>query len=402
MATRIKHKTVRKMLGSEDVLSLFQDMMGTSEGKKLDYDIVWPKFKKIRYHSARLIKILKWLVEATFVNKEKSEIEEYVQYMEDMYRETFTTADLDENENQDLLVDNDMRICHRPDFSKVPGEDLKVFTECYKNIEDTQFLTIAANICEALTPYRAHIGDKYNLDDRIFRICGIHLSPIPNLPQCNFKHFHTQSSAKSKESVKVYLHKLYTISHDIYEATQIPDIDPQKFAKLVMTSMKDVKKHIPRCDKAFKILENSVGLLESNFQKYYTDMKCSGNTSVIMENFIMDVTSDNESADISVRSQFRTIISKYRKLMSGSVAKDPRNKELLKHVEANLDVLENGEGLPSEPSPTPAEATAEEEVEEDAAPAPTKAEKKRAAKARNLAHKSMDKAIEESVDFHRD
>lgn len=398
MAARIQRKTVRKMLGSGDVLSLFQDMMGTSENKKLDYDIVWPKFKKIQHHSHRLISILKWLSEeAPFLDDpspEKAEIDAFVAKMEGMFKEIFAAPDLDRMEPKEMFEgDIEAKLDYRPDFSKV-AEDLPAFSECYQKIEDAEFLTIAASICEKLIPYRAHIEHKEKLDDRIFRLCGVHLAPIPDLPQCDFKTFHTNAGSKSKEYVKVYLHKLFNMTHDIYTATQIPDVDPKKFAEMVMNSMRDVKKQIPRCDQAFSILENSVGLLEGNFQSYYTDMKCSGNTSVIMENFILDVTKANQGASVTVRSQFRTIITKYRKMMSQSLANDPRNRELLKHVDANLESLEKGDDGDEDDEED--EDAGSPDVEEEA-PVRTPAEKKSSAKARNQAHRSMDKAINKST-----
>lgn len=392
MAKRIKHKVVKKMLGSSDVLGLFQDMMGTSEDKKYDYDIVWPKYKKIRHHAARFVRLVAWLRDTPRLLQTadiRTDIEAFAARLEALFASAFSSPNLDPPLDGQT---EEQKINHAPDFSAVPGKDIAAFTECYRVLESNEIFIIATQACEYLVRFRSYIEDKTQLKDRVFFVCGAELVPFQSVPSCDFKYLHTQASLPDRETIKVFLHKLLTITYEINRATQIPDIDPAQFAETIMSSMSEIKKHIPRCDQAFGILERSVDLLQNNFGEYYADMKCSGNSSMVMENFIIDVSKKSEGASVLVRTQFRTIIQKYRSLMKDSLDQDPRTRELMAHVDANLDQLEHPEddtgGVEQPPEPAV--------PEEEAGPcesAKTPAEKKRSAKARNKAHRDIETAL---------
>jgi hypothetical protein len=132
---------------------------------------------------------------------------------------------------------------------------------------------------------------------------------------------------------------MYTIGHDVYEAVSAPDVDVSEFVGVIMSSIGEVKKHIPRCDQAFQKIIESVDLLKGNFNGYYKDYTASGNPTIIMENFVLDVSKNTKSSP-AVTAQFRRIITHYRKLASQQ-ASHPKLQSLFAQVDANFQELEN-------------------------------------------------------------
>jgi hypothetical protein len=112
-----------------------------------------------------------------------------------------------------------------------------------------------------------------------------------------------------------------------------------------MGSIEEVKKAIPRCDQAFQKIIDSISLLKGNFSNYYKDFTISGNPTIIMENFVLDVSKNTKSSP-TVMAQFRKIISHYRKLASQH-ASNPKLQSLFSQVDANFKELEKCESSDS-------------------------------------------------------
>jgi hypothetical protein len=134
------------------------------------------------------------------------------------------------------------------------------------------------------------------------------------------------------------LHKLYKISHDVYDVMSSPDIDVNEFIQVIMASLDDVKKHIPRCGEAFDLIASSVNLLQNNFDDYYKDYVASNNPTIIMENFVLDVSQKAKSSP-RIAAQFRRIITHYRKL-AAQQASNPKLQSLFQQVDKNFQELE--------------------------------------------------------------
>jgi len=105
-----------------------------------------------------------------------------------------------------------------------------------------------------------------------------------------------------------------------------------------MSSIDDVKKQIPRCDQAFNKISESVGLLKGNFNSYYKDYISSNNPTIIMENFVLDVSKNTRASPV-LTAQFRKIIAHYRKIASQQ-ANNPKLQTLFQQVDKNFQELE--------------------------------------------------------------
>jgi hypothetical protein len=96
---------------------------------------------------------------------------------------------------------------------------------------------------------------------------------------------------------------------------------------------------IPRAGKAFKKIEESVELLQNNFGGYYKDFISTKNPSIIIENFILDCSKEqNENMDLDLARQFKKIAMFYKKKSAGKI-KDPRINQIFEMLDKNFAML---------------------------------------------------------------
>ena len=99
--------------------------------------------------------------------------------------------------------------------------------------------------------------------------------------------------------ILMFIAKLYEISYALYEIISSPDIDVDDFVKIIVSSIDTVKKHIPRCDDAFNKIIESIDILKNNFDGYYKEFVASNNPSIIMENFVLDVSKNTKATPVN-------------------------------------------------------------------------------------------------------
>lgn len=381
-----KLKTVRQTVGNADIQEMFSAMMG--QGSK-DYQIVWPKFKKVRHHTGRAIRILEWLASRPWLERlfpeEQKIIQDYAAQLSREYAEHFGgVPDLDRHldplQAQALGGDTESQLELTPNFERVPAEELEAFGEAYTKCVESDLVKTFVVTCRNLTDHKAALEDKENLDKHILLGAGLAFAPFPQLPAANFKAFfhHVGLTVGERETIMIFLHKLYHVTHDVYEAASLPDVNVDDFVEVIMGSMDDLKRHIPRCDDAFAKIRDSVELLRGNFGRYHRDMKQAGNPSIIMENFVIDVSENSSGTSVRVKQQFKKIIGHYRKLAQ-SRPMDHRAKSLFGEIDRNFSELERREGAVPDEEETAgdpvsksaaATAAADDPVSKSAAAAP--------------------------------
>ena len=164
----------------------------------------------------------------------------------------------------------------------------------------------------------------------------------------------------------------YKIGLDIYQVITSPDIDIKKFSRVLINNIEKMKKQIPRCNKAFDIIANSVHLLENNFDGYYKNSVEAENPSIIVENFIVDV-SVSQNATASTTAQFRKIIMFMKKQSAGN--KDPRVAKLFKILNSQFSIMQRETGIEPDPETEP-ETEPETDPEPEPEPKPKPKQKK--------------------------
>lgn len=224
-------------------------------------------------------------------------------------------------------------------YSLVPKDMAVKFLEAFSAVKKCSVVNTAIVTCKNLIPHKKYIRDQSDLKDKFLKGAGMTVSPIEGL-SLNVKQIYISDllSAVDRKFILIVLHKMWTISHDVYEAVSSPDIDVNEFVMVIMSSIGEVRRHIPRCDQAFDKIIQSVDLLKGNFDGYYRDYVASSNPTIIMENFVLDVSKSTNSSP-QVTAQFRKIITHYRKLASQQ-ASHPKLQSLFKQVDKNFQELE--------------------------------------------------------------
>ena len=340
---KIKSKVVKSTLQNKDVLDMFHGVIGT-DGASLS--ITHPKYLDIESHVDRFLRILDalylWPI-LTLFSEYKDNIDFYNFALRKQVKESFIAPDLEQYLKEDLSIEKDALeklMASFKDYSKIPPAESDKFSEVYTNIKKCNVVNTIIITCKNLIPYKKSLEDIKNLKDKFLtKSGGINFAPINGLV-FNFKHIYIDDrlTVENKEYLLIILHKLYTIGYDLYNILSSPDVDVGEFVTVIMSSIDDVKKHIPRCDQAFNKIAESVDLLKGNFNGYYKDYVSSNNPTIIMENFVMDV-SKNTKASPTLTTQFRKIISHYRK-MASQQANNPKLKTLFQQVDKNFHELE--------------------------------------------------------------
>lgn len=214
------------------------------------------------------------------------------------------------------------------------------FLEVFAAVKGCSVVNTAIVTCRNLIPHKKYIKDSADLKDKfIMKSAGLTISPVEGLA-LNFKQLYTSDllNTADRKFILLVLHKMWVISHDVYDAVSSPDIDVNEFVTVIMSSIGEVRRHIPRCDQAFDKIIESVDLLKGNFGGYYRDYVATSNPTIIMENFVLDVSKNTKSSP-QVTAQFRKIISHYRKLASQH-ASHPKLQTLFQQVDRNFQELE--------------------------------------------------------------
>ena len=309
MSRSVKLKSVRKTIGDESVIKMFNQMMGEEDPHP---DIIEPKFNKIRSKTTIFSKLLKSCSEDV--------LSKFVSY-EDECKE----------------INN---FCEKLNSMNFDFKDKKEMCAIYKKYKtDNETIKTCIMTCKNLIQFKSHLnGDKADMS-WVIRAPGITLEPF-SFSKLNLKLLINDTNFT--EHIKKYIHTTLKLTLkltlELYRTITSPDIDIEKFSKVVVDSLGQLKKHIPRCDRAFSKIERSLSLLQNNFDGYYKDFIQSKNPSIIMESFILDVSRDGK-ADIQLARQFRQIVNFYKKQTQGKI-KDPAVSKLFDVLSSNFKILE--------------------------------------------------------------
>jgi hypothetical protein len=350
--SKIKSKVVRSTIANKDVIDLFHGVLGTSEGS-VHLSIAHPKYEMIRKQTDRFLRLLEALRDSSVMKKfpdENGRLAKYITTQRDQYDDSFCAPELApyiassgtaEAAAIPVAAAAAQSAKHPPSdpYSMVPPDMAARFLEIFAVVKKCSVVNTAIVTCKNLIPHKRYIRDQNDLKDKFLKGAGLTVSPIEGLA-LNVKQLYISDllSAIDRKFILTVLHKMWTISHDVYEAVSSPDIDVNEFVMVIMSSIGEVRRHIPRCNEAFDKIIQSVDLLKGNFDGYYRDYVASSNPTIIMENFVIDVSKSTKS-NPTVTAQFRKIIAHYRKLASQQ-ASHPKLQSLFKQVDKNFQELE--------------------------------------------------------------
>lgn len=340
---RIK-KTLPKGTTQEDVDNLngmFDQLTGV---KDADPEIIIPKFVELKNMIRRLYKVYGVLMEFKEFQKIFPEYQPQLKQTSEFFIKLMDTYNIDEK-----TVETEDK------FEDMSGEEVNKMYGALKDSEEVKSLIVAS---ANLNHFKKDLYDEKDLKDTfIKKEPGVSFTPIP-FCKLDLKRIWASDSGSAfvKKFLLTILHKTYTIGFSIYDNITSPNIDIKKFSNVLVESIKTIRKQVPRCDKAFDMIAESVSMLENNFKGYYKTSVEASNPSLIIESFIVDV-SMKQKTNATITTQFRRIIMFMKKKSQGN--NDPRVKKLFGILNSQFKTMESntpGYTREEEPDKTPADA----------------------------------------------
>ncbi len=345
MGSRVQIRKMKKIIGGDmnasDINSMFDEMMGI---KDADKDIILPKFIDARNLIRGVYRILTMLGNFKAIRDDfhwlASSMDEILKFAKDM-RESVVFADATDDceENYDAV-------------------DKESMNKLYKSLKENTFVKQIFIMGNRLKQYDVFLKDVNQLQDNFIGIePGLSLV-IFEFSTLDLKRLWADN--KITPLVRNYmlqiLHKLYTKSRELFKIITSPDVDVDKFAELLISSINHLKKQpkLNRCNNAFRKIEESVQLLKDNFDQYYRESIACSNPNIILENFIVDV-SNKGGVTANLTREFGQIINYMRELSTqNGRAKDPRIQQMFKMLDRNYKLMETSTSSASVNAPTDA------------------------------------------------
>ena len=298
---------------------MFEQMTGS---KNADVDILIPKILKIFEQLNKFSKLYKLLLGFTeFIDCFKQHNNHF-----DSIRQFV--------DNVEKILNDNARI-NELSLKGMNKDDVNTIYNFLKDVTEVQNIIITSS---NLGKYKRYLENKNELKDEfIKREPGLSLTPF-SFTKLDLKILWASDDLNNmaKKYILNILHHSYVIGHVLYDTVTSPNIDIKKFSKIIVENIDKLKKILPRCDKAFDIIKKSVELLENKFKDYYRNSVEAENPSIIIENFIIDV-SMSQKASASVTNQFRKIIMHMKKQVSNN--NDPRVNKLFKILNTQFDLM---------------------------------------------------------------
>jgi hypothetical protein len=327
-----KVKTIKKQLGNntDELNSLFSQLLGQEDS--LDPMIILDKYDKLKseiYTVNQLLTRFNVNILDILSKTDKS----FLDYKKDI--EFFINTSNNEFNKKDMT--------------------LNTIVSTYKRIKECDSINKILILCKNLIQHKQSIANKDKLSDRfIYNEPGDELL-LFSFTNLNFKFlfrhpdFNIESNKRMKPFIMLTLHLLFKVSYSIYDIITSPDIDIEKFSKIIISSISEAKKSIPRCDKAFNKISNSIDMLTGNFNNYYKDMVQSKNPSIILESFLSDLASDTDNSDMECVFQLKKIVEFYKnKTVKSGAIKDPRINQLFETIQDKFNMLDDTDNKDSD------------------------------------------------------
>lgn len=323
-------KVIQKIDGDidqEELMGIFQQLSG--DPTKLDPEIVKDKFNRLKNAILRCNKLILKFKEAILDNLYTKQTDIYFK------AEVSKLVDFVTRSNEYIEED-------------IADDNLVYF---YQNLKESFIIEEYLKICKILTQNEECLKDRCNLSDSFIRSSIGEELYIFDFAKINFKHLFThilaenfedkESLDNSKTYILVTLNMLYITTQDIYKLISSPDVDIDKLSEIIVKAIEAAKKQIPRCDKAFRIIGNSVDMLKSNMNTYYKDFVATSNPTIIFESFIQDIAND-VNMDTQTLSQFKRIIFHFRK-KSQNMPKNPKLDTMFTALDKIMNIMDKNE-----------------------------------------------------------
>jgi septum formation inhibitor MinC len=210
------------------------------------------------------------------------------------------------------------------------------FSNVYANMKTSRMIVDIVKLCDNLVQYKKEIESK---NQRFIAVMpGVEFAPFP-FTRLNLKLLVIYDKLEC-DLLSIVLQKAYMFSRSVYDEIQTPDIDVDRFVEILYESLKKIEKQpeLSRCRAAFNKIRESVGLLKSQFNDYYRDFVKTGDSTIIFQHFIIDV-SKTTTAEPTIALQFREIIKYYQNLSKNQPNMSPQAKQMMERLNRTINSL---------------------------------------------------------------
>jgi hypothetical protein len=371
-------KVLKKSVGNDqDISRIFNEMLSTDQA---NINIAWPKYVKLIEHIDEFVKIFVLLKKSIVLTKTKYSV--HIAEIDAFLSDVVTP--LDEYKNAPFY---DIYSRTFVSLNELDADLSKDFREKYSKLKTSNIVNALQVICDVLMHYQHDLKDATKLDPMFIDVMpGVEFRPF-KFTTLDYKDIFLDEDIddNAKRYLLLILHKVFTLSYDVYQLISTPDIDVDEFVDIILQNLEKLKKHAPgleRCNKAFNKIKKSAQLLKTNFNTYFKDLQETKSPTIMMENFILDVAKDTE-ADPETMRQFKQIIKYYRQSTAKQRGQDPKIDMLFKKVDEHLasyDEIVSKDKKPEEGNEESEESNASSDEVVVKEPKLTKAEAKAAAK----------------------
>ena len=339
--TRVKVKkiTPKGMDIDQDTLTeLFEQMTGV---KDADTEVIIPKYVNVMILLKKFYKLYELLCNLdAFANSfsDYSWTDEILLFIKTIKLE----CDLDLK--KDYTIDDFKKELHEQFYNEkniqLNEAELKLkdhINNLYRIIKNSQTIKKIMITSANLSPFKVQLSLDNVSDSFIKWEPGNTFIPLAFTTMDLKLIWNSDIEPKGKKFLLSILQHTFKISYEIYDIIYSPDVDIAQFSDLLVATITKLRGQIPRCDKAFDVIENSVNMLRSNFKDYFRLSVESENPSTILESFIVDVAS-SQKANPSVVGQFRKITAFMKK--NAANTNDPRVKQLFKMLNTQFTKID--------------------------------------------------------------
>jgi hypothetical protein len=327
---KVKKITANLDTDTETLTELFEQMTGI---KDANTDIILPKYVNIMNLLKKFYKLYKVLSEINIFVDTFSEfvwIDEIKLFLQNIIDECDVDINKEYKESDILNYIEEKKMCN---------DDIKTYiNDKYRKVKTSQVIKKIMVTSSNLSPFKVNLSSVDGSDTFIKREPGNTFTPL-GFSSLDLKLiWNYDVEPKCLKFILSILQHTFKLSYDIYDIIFSPDVDITEFSSAIFSTISGLRKQIPRCDKAFDIIENSVNMLQSNFKDYFRLSVESENPSTILESFVIDVAS-TQKANPVVTTQFRRIVS-FMKKNAGNT-NDPRVKKLFNMLNTQFTKIDS-------------------------------------------------------------
>ena len=313
------------------ISEMFNELIGVKHMKK---DIVLKKIVDILKHINNIYNLFNLFIKVD--NLKDTLYPNYDKYINELnlflknIKETFTDFDKD----SDLLYFKLSSGKSEEELNNLYNKYIK--SEPLKNIIiSTKNMNKYTKILKIDAPIIIGTTDKF-ISDRV----GLEFKPL-NFVDLDFKNiwFELKNNNTGKKFFLGILKNFYNNGYKIYDVLVRPRVDISECSELLLNSILKLRKLIPGCNDAFNAIKNSIDLFKTNFNEYYKSFIRSGDTSIILSDFISDMC-------LSYKNQVELpkLTRQLEKIGNYVVSRLPRNRnskvnDLIKILRSNIDIM---------------------------------------------------------------